>query len=562
MTGGRGNGILEYLHRLARPGAAGEGTDGQLLEQFVTRHDQAAFATLLRRHGPLVWGVCRRLLRHTQDAEDSFQATFLILARKAGSVGKRDSVRSWLYGVAYRVAVRARTTAHRRRERGGPLEDVAAPGDDVAGPDLRPLLDEELARLPERYRLPLILCHLEGRTQEEAARLLGCPRATVATRLARGRDRLRQRLARRGLDVSAGACAAGLREATAPPVPDVLAEGTLRAVAAGDASPRAAGLAEGVLRTMIPMRWRTALVVLLALGVFGPGVGVLAFRPQTPAPAGEPRAEDKARPAAEPSNGRPAPAVAREGKEVDRRPPQPQLPRTAAECATRLAQRVQFDGLEPDPKLTLQEALDFLAAHFDLVFDVDEAAFKADGMKDVISVAVDERGWPKMPNVRLGSLLQTVLSRVPARSGTTFLLRDNFILVTTEAAVRAQLGRDDKSPLLPLVHVVYVERPLEEALRELAVGTTYSVVIDDRAADPVKVEVTATLLNAPLDTAVRVLADMAGLQPVRLDNVFYVTTPENAARQQAEQSRQPAPEPKKDTRPRPTVRPAPSLPRH
>src|SRR5438105_4394729 len=184
MTGGRVNGIVEYLHRLARPGAAGEGTDGQLLEQFVTRRDQAAFAALVRRHGPLVWGVCRRLLRHTQYAEDSFQATFLILARKAGAVGKRDSVRSWLYGVAYRVAVRARTTAERRRER--PLPDVAAPRQDDPCPDLRGVLDEELSRLPERYRAPLLLCHLEGKTQEEAARLLGCPRATVATRLARG----------------------------------------------------------------------------------------------------------------------------------------------------------------------------------------------------------------------------------------------------------------------------------------------------------------------------------------------------------------------------------------
>jgi DNA-directed RNA polymerase specialized sigma24 family protein len=134
MTGERLHGILDYLHRLTVLGPAEEGTDGQLLEQFVTRRDEAAFAALVRRHGPLVWGVCRRLLRRAEDAEDVFQATFLVLAHKAGSVGKRESVRSWLYGVAYRVAVRARGTALRRQAREVPLDDVAAPEPDGPAP--------------------------------------------------------------------------------------------------------------------------------------------------------------------------------------------------------------------------------------------------------------------------------------------------------------------------------------------------------------------------------------------------------------------------------------------
>jgi RNA polymerase sigma factor (sigma-70 family) len=543
MTGERLHGILHYLHRLTVPGAAGEGTDGQLLEQFVTQRDEAAFAALVRRHGPLVWGVCRRLLRRTQDAEDVFQATFLVLAHRAGSVGKRESVRSFLYGVAYRVAVRARGTALRRQAREVPLDDVAAPEADGPGPDLRPVLDEEIGRLPEKYRLPLILCHLEGRTQEEAARLLGCPRATVATRLTRGRDRLREQLARRGLDVSAGAFAALLRDGAAPPVPDALAEGTLRAVATEAASPRVMVLAGEVVRGMLLARWRTPAIVLLALGVVGSGAGVLASRPQAPAPSGETRAEEEVPAVAMPAK-KPAEKGAAEGGVPN--PPPPQAPQKALELADKLEKPVKFAGVEADDKFPLQEMLDNLADRYDLIFDVNEAAFRADGVKDVLAEQVAKRPLPKMMNVRLNTVLRKVLDRIPAASGATYLIRDNTIELTTEADVLARLGRHDRGPRLPLVYSVFDQHPLGEALVELAAHTEYTVVVDPRLGDRAKVPVTAKLPNVPLDTAVRVLADMGGLKPVRLDNVFYVTTPENADRLRAEHEREhPAPAEKK-----------------
>src|SRR5262249_54173146 len=170
------------------------------LEQFVARRDEAAFAALLRRHGPMVWGVCRRLLLHPQDAEDAFQVTFLILARKAAAIGQRKLLANWLFGVARRSALKMRALRTRRARR---AQLCADPPDhpmklETPGDDFRAVLDEELARLPAKYRLPLLLCGLEGMTHAEAARHLHWPIGTVAGRLSRGRELLRSRLVRRG----------------------------------------------------------------------------------------------------------------------------------------------------------------------------------------------------------------------------------------------------------------------------------------------------------------------------------------------------------------------------
>jgi RNA polymerase sigma factor (sigma-70 family) len=187
-------------------------TDAELLACFTGRREETAFAELVRRHGPLVLGVCRKLLRHEQDAEDAFQATFLVLARRAGSVYSAVVLPSWLYGVATRLAARIRTANYRRRAREAPLVDPATPGpqpDPEAG-DVAATLHEEIGRLPERYRAPVILCYLEGKTNEEAAQVLDCPPGTVFSRLARARERLRDRLKRRALVLSAGALATAL----------------------------------------------------------------------------------------------------------------------------------------------------------------------------------------------------------------------------------------------------------------------------------------------------------------------------------------------------------------
>ncbi|MBM3983894.1 MAG: RNA polymerase sigma factor, partial [Planctomycetes bacterium] len=195
--------ILDPLRRLVTRHSGSALSDAQLVENFVARRDQASFEVLVWRHGAMVLALCRRVLRDAHEAEDAFQAAFLVFARKAGAIGRGAAVGPWLYKVAYRVALRMRATAAKRGAPAEPVEVPAPPGPDPDWNDLRPVLDDEIARLPEKFRAPFVLCYLEGRTNEEAAEVLGCPKGTVLSRLARGRERLRARLARRGVALGA-----------------------------------------------------------------------------------------------------------------------------------------------------------------------------------------------------------------------------------------------------------------------------------------------------------------------------------------------------------------------
>src|SRR5215469_9886075 len=228
MPGGELCAVLRYLHKAAALRRAGGLSDGALLERFTARGEEAAFEALLQRHGPMVLGVCRRVLGDVHEAEDAFQATFLVLVRSARSVGKAGSVGSWLHGVAHRTALKARAAraARRRHERRVAVMASKADGADVAWAELRQVLDEEVGRLPEACRGPFVLCYLEGKTYDEAARLLGCPKGTVSTRLTRARELLRARLTRRGLALSAGLLATALCQGAAPAVPPALAAAT------------------------------------------------------------------------------------------------------------------------------------------------------------------------------------------------------------------------------------------------------------------------------------------------------------------------------------------------
>jgi RNA polymerase sigma-70 factor (ECF subfamily) len=259
-------------------GPADTPTDTQLLRRFAASRDQEAFARLVERHGPLVLGVCRRVLGTVQDAEDAFQATFLVLARRAGSIRDPALLGNWLYGVASRIARKARAAVRKRQmhEKPSPLlPSLVAPAV-AADPDLGPVLDEELSRLPEKYRAAVVLCYLQGKTNEEAARLLRWPTGTVKGRLARARDLLRDRLVRRGLQASALLLATCLAEAQAraASVPPGLAEAATRAGVsfaggsgvAGGASPAAVRLAEAALQSLRgARRVAVSLVLLLAI---------------------------------------------------------------------------------------------------------------------------------------------------------------------------------------------------------------------------------------------------------------------------------------------------------
>ena len=279
--------VVQHLHRLidVGPGAA---SDAVLLDRFANSRDESAFALLVWRYGPLVLAVCRRVLQHEHDSEDVFQATFLTLARKANSINKKDTLASWLYKVAFRIACRVRAkspplTNQTAKLAAKPAADADA---EIVWRDLRGVLDQEVARLPAAYSQPIILCYLEGKTHEQAAELLGWPKGTVASRLARGRDRLRQRLLRRGWTLSAGVLATVLAEkAAAAAIPGELVRSTVQAAtayvagaAAGVLSAKAVLLTEGVLQMMWYSKLKTALVALLAVIVTSAGVGWVMHR--------------------------------------------------------------------------------------------------------------------------------------------------------------------------------------------------------------------------------------------------------------------------------------------
>jgi RNA polymerase sigma-70 factor (ECF subfamily) len=263
------NRVIQHLRRavLAPDGGA---TDGQLLERFVARRDEAAFEALLRRHGPMVFGVCRRILGNCHDADDAFQATFLVLVRRGDAVRPREMVGAWLHGVAYRTALEARAKRARRRAREKQVVEMSAVGVDTdeVWRELRAVLDQELQRLPDKYRAAVVFCDLEGRPRKEVARQLNVPEGTLSSRLATARKLLGRRLSRRGTDLPAGCVAAVLAEKAAAPPPAPLVVATARAAvlwatdataAAGVVSHEVAALTKGVMRTMF-------LVILVKVG--------------------------------------------------------------------------------------------------------------------------------------------------------------------------------------------------------------------------------------------------------------------------------------------------------
>jgi len=303
---------LGYIHTLFEAGTLGGLTDGQLLKRFAARHDrscEAAFALLVQRHGPMVLRVCRSILADPHAAEDAFQATFLVLAQKAVSLRARDTLGPWLYQVAYRVASCARSAAFRRRKhelRAAEQKGVSEYEDRPE--DVAPIVHAEVDALPERYRSVVVLCCLQGWSHSEAARQLGCPVGTVQSRLARGRERLRNQLARRGLAPSAILVAAASAEAA---LLEPLANSTARLASlyitgrisrAGAISAGSALLSKEVIGDMLMTKVRLSLVAIFAIfalaavpftvqrnGVAGPELPRAEVSPPEPAIQGEQR---------------------------------------------------------------------------------------------------------------------------------------------------------------------------------------------------------------------------------------------------------------------------------
>jgi RNA polymerase sigma factor (sigma-70 family) len=276
--------LLRHIHRLAA-GRGEQATDRRLLEDLAIRGDEAAFTALVARHGPMVLRVCRRVLGHEQDAEDAFQATFLVLAQNTRSIHKSEALAGWLHGVAYRTAMKAKRSAARRRNHEARLRTVTPTA--TAGPtwdEVQAVLDEEIERLPGAYRAAFVLCVLEGKSRQEAAAALGCKEGTVWSRLTRARRRLQKRLADRGIRLAALLAALSVAEGAAgAAVPGALARATVRfglwvaagQPAAGTIPSHVAALAAGVTRAMSLTKTRIAVVGLLVAGLVAAAAGLL-----------------------------------------------------------------------------------------------------------------------------------------------------------------------------------------------------------------------------------------------------------------------------------------------
>jgi RNA polymerase sigma factor (sigma-70 family) len=306
MPTGQTNPVLRFVRKLAAAERTSRLSDRELLQCFLVQGDEGAFAALVRRHGPMVLSLCRRVLHSEHDAEDAFQATFLILSRKAASLRPEQSLGGWLHAVTSRIAHKALVAAARRRdhERAAFDKQVADPLSEITLREAHEILHRELARLPDKFRLPLVLCYLEGLTRDEAARQLRWSASTLKSRLEQARDRLRSRLASRGLLFS-GALLASLfsEQTTLAAVPTVLANSTIKAAtlfaagpaaAAGVVSAKVVALTEGGLRTMFLTKVaKIAAAAVLVLGIVGAGALVrtrpgLAEQPMAPKQEGLP----------------------------------------------------------------------------------------------------------------------------------------------------------------------------------------------------------------------------------------------------------------------------------
>jgi RNA polymerase sigma factor (sigma-70 family) len=311
--------------------------DAELLDGFLSQRDEAAFEALVRRHGPMVLGVCRRVIGNVADADDAFQATFLVLVRRAASLRKRELLGNWLYGVAFRTALGARSRMLRRRVKEQPMKELPHPAYEADDPqrELLAHLDRELNRLPAKLRDAVVLCELNGTPRKRAAKQLGIPEGTLSSRLAAARQMLAARLRRNGVAVSVASVTAALSQSEAPAmVPAALIGSTVQAaadLAAGVAIPApVAALTHGVLHSMLLKKLKLGAGIVAAF-VLGAGLLTYGFSGQTPVAAApqDPARKDKpiARP---PANGQDkldgAWKIVTMSEGGKARPPQPQGP--------------------------------------------------------------------------------------------------------------------------------------------------------------------------------------------------------------------------------------------
>lgn len=534
--------LIGFVRRLVPPPAAD--SDADLLDRYVRHRDETAFEAVVRRHGPMVFAVCRRRLGDTPDADDAFQATFVLLARDAGKIGRRESLPGWLYRVAYRVALKAAGRAARRAA--VPLlPDEAVmtdrPPDSAAGnEELKAVLDAELAALPDRFRSVVVLCLVEGRTNREAAAVLGVPVGTVDSRLSTARKTLQGRLVRRGVAVAAtaGFEAALLRATVAGAALHELMATTVGLATGGPdgISPSILELAYGV-STMTSVKAKLLAAGLIAAGVLG-GTGAGVFLA-----AGDGLQKDKP-PATEAKQ-----PAGRKTNEV----------RGTTGAGGAFARTVEVEGAAAvldrpskvaDNQWTMDDVFQQIGENHKVVVRVDVAAFRRLGV-------LEERGsnaaqflsefrelkpvMPRQPeNLTVREVLDHVLAQASVRCA--FQVRGSQIVIVPAYVPPNRPGEKDGEVSLaisgqqiaeqmwgPPVGLTVSEKPLAAVLDDLRRQTGANIVLDVRCTDKAAQPVAAAMTDVRLLAALRVLADMADLDAVWMNNVYYLTTPDNAA---------------------------------
>jgi RNA polymerase sigma factor (sigma-70 family) len=510
-------------------------TDGQLLRQFLAQRDEAAFAALVRRHSPMVHGVCRRVLGNDADAQDAFQATFLVLVRKARALKSRAVLGDWLHGVARRTALKAKGAAARRRikERAVARSGGACERSQNAW---LPLLDEELSGLPEKYRLPIILCELEGKTRQQAARHLGWPEGTVAGRLARASSLLARRLSARGVVLPSTLAAAIAGSGASACVPPTLVHSTIKAgtlVAAGQTaaegviSAKVAALTGEVMKAMLLSKLKFGAVLLL--GCLLSGFGWLAYGSFAREPGrgietmGRERAPDKF--LLSHNNSVKAPD-GEAGTDKSKSGDESSVSERRTFHALMAVLRDDMETKDFQNPMTLRDFLlltheKFSARQKEFPILVDVQAFREQNPE--FDVAASTVKFPEIPrSMSTAAALEMAISQIPEIKA-QILIRGSVVYITTQK--RASLA----SLLQEKVCTGFENLPLVDAVYKLADLTGVSITLDPRVGEKAKTPVSATFRNdVTLGGALRTVTDMAGLKVVDMKSSLYVTTPDNA----------------------------------
>ncbi|MBL8824196.1 MAG: sigma-70 family RNA polymerase sigma factor [Planctomycetia bacterium] len=511
--------------------------DAQLLHAFVRHKSEEAFSSLVQRHGGMVLGVCQRILGHTQDAEDAFQATFLVLARKAGSLHGNSTLGPWLYGVARRVAMKARSkrphqTSLNELDCFHEVEEASDMATSKEWSELRPIIDDEIARLPGHYQEVVILCQINGLTKQEAARQLGCPEGTVSSRLMRARELLQTRLTRRGIALTS----LGMLDLTllASPVTAQLVQRTVSTamqVALGASltagiSTSVLTLAQGATQAMFMTKLKLAALGLTVIGGLSLGTTYVAGGWGQDKPG-----KGNSTSAIKPALPLPGSSTGKSNSE-----PAGNLPDTALTHA-------KLNKIDPivsnmfSENPSLAEGLASMERQAGIQCIVDSSAFRK------IFVDFDQKllreqqvSLPRMPNQSVSTVLHALLDNLQYQQQSlpcTYMIRQGTLVIVPKSFI-AEAANE--------IEVAFNTRnediDLAQALERLSDESGVSIILDPRSKPTATdCKVNTTFRNIKLINAVKLLANMADLTVINIDGALYVSTSENSRKVQEEVNR-------------------------